>query len=155
MDKIALNNMSDLRINYFEGANEVIYCNLSSGYREETFAYDGVSTSPVECAVLTVGYFNRCSYSQIEVVLNVNGEDINLILEKSPYEDVFMEDVGRIIKGDSVVSLNLKNQEEKIELVEVSNTWNIDYKKAIDIGTKYFKKELKNLYFNNKLNAEC
>lgn len=155
MDKIVLNNMSDIRINYFEGSNDIIYANLSSGFREEVFAYDGESTSPVECAVLTVGYFNTCSYSQIAVVINVDGEEMDLVLERSPYEDVFMEDVGKIINNGSIVKLRLKNQEGEIELYEKSNNWLIDYEKAINISTNHFKEKLEALYFNSKLNAEC
>lgn len=152
---IVLNNMSDLRINYFEGKNEIFYANLSCGYREENFAYDGESTRPIECGVLSFGYFEYCSYNSIEVELEINGNKNNFILEKSPYEEVYMADIEQILNKDDVIYINLKNQNEKIQLNDTSSNWAVNYKKAINIASEYFIDTINNLYFNGQFNAEC
>lgn len=154
-DNIVLNNMSDLRINYFEGKGNSFYVNLSCGYREEVFAYDGVSTNPVECGVITLGFFDKCTYASVIIVLNVDGEETEYILEKSPYEDVYMEDIGYIITKGKNVSIKLKNQEQVVALKETSSSWNVGYKKAIKIGSDYFKDNITGLYFNGSFHAEA
>lgn len=153
-DSVVLNNMSDMRINYFEGQNDVIYANLCCGQREETFAYDGVSTNPIECGVITVGFVNICSYSSISIILSVDGVENEYVLEKSPYDNVFMEDIGKIIDDGSTVLVKLKTSNEFLELINVSKSWNVGYKRAIKIGANYFKEQIKSLYFNNTFNAE-
>ena len=152
---MVINNMSDIRINFFEGKNDNIYVNLSCGYREDVFAYDGQSTNSLECGVLSVGYFEHCSYFSIVVVLGIDGVESEYVLEKSPYEELYMEDIGKILTNENDVYVRLKNQQEKIELTDVSREWLVDYKKAIKIASQYFNEELNNLYFNSKFNAEC
>ena len=155
IDNIVLNNMSDLRINYFEGNNDYLYATLSCGKREDVFAYDGTSMSPIECGVLSVGFYELHSYSAISVMLEVDGVETEYILEKSPYEEIFMEDIGKILTGENQVSLRLKNQVEEIVLNEISSEWQIDFKEAIKIGSDFFKEEIRSLYFNSTFNAEC
>ena len=154
IDNIVLNNMSDLRINYFEGKNDNFYVNLSCGYREEVFNYDGISSTPTECGVLSLGYFDICSYASVTVVLIVDGEQNEYVLEKSPFENVYMEDIGKILTKDNIVKIKLKGTDEIIVLNEISNKWKINYKKAIEIGAKYLKEKLESLYFNGTLHAE-
>lgn len=149
------NNMSDLRINYFEGENKNIYVNLSCGYREDVFAYDGISQKPVECGVIVLGFYNIQSYNSVVICLEVDGIITEYTLEKSPYENVYMEDIGKILNSSNKICLSLKNQNEKIELKDVSDSWNINYKNAIKIATEFFKKDLSGLYYNSKFNAEC
>ena len=155
VDSMVLNNMSDIRFNFFEGKNDNIHITLSCGYREEIFAYDGQSTNPLECGVLAVGYFEFCSYSSIVVILGVDGVESEYVLEKSPYEELYMEDIGKILTSENNVYIRLKNQKEKIELYEMSGEWTVDYKKAINIASSHFNEDLKDLYFNGKFNAEC
>ncbi len=155
MDSIVQNNMSDMRINFYEGKNDVYYATLSCGFRESEFAYDGVSMSPVECGVITLGFFNECSYSSVAVILNDGSGEVEYVLERSPYENVFMEDIGRIIDSDKNITIKLKNQEELIELQKVSNNFKVDYKKAIVVGVKHYKDKLEELYSDGSLNAEC
>lgn len=154
-ENVVENNFSDIRINYFIGENEEYYVNLSCGHREEIFAYDGVSTSKVECGVLTLGFFQSKNYSQISVILNVDNEDKEIILEKSPYGDIYMADIGKILTKENFIKLKLKNQNNEIVLNEESQHWQIDYIQALKIAIKYYKEDLEKLYFNNKLNAEC
>jgi len=155
MEKVVKDNMSDLRINFFEGNNDEYSVNISCGYREEAFAYDGVSTKHVECGVVSLEFNETKSYSYISIILTINDEEKEVLLEKSPYEEIFMADIEKIIHNDSSVSVKLKNQENVVHLTEKSSSWKIDYKKAISIGTNNFIKELNDLYFNSKLNAEC
>ena len=154
LDSVVLNNMSDLRVNYFEGKNETAFITLSCGQRESNFAYDGISTSPLDCAVLTVEFFSPVNLSKIEATVFINGQEKNIVLNHSPFEDVFMEDLEISIENNSEVKIKLNNQ-ENIELKNISSNWKINFKQAIKIATEHFNEKLKELYFNNRLNAEC
>ena len=154
MNNIILNNMSDLRVNYYEGQNDIFYASLSCGYREQEFAYDGISTTPIECGVITLEFFAESTYKSVAIILNVQGVEKECILERSPYENIYMEDIGEIVNQE-YITIKLKNTENIAKLNMVSNYWTIDYKKAISTAQEYFREELTSLYFNNKLNAEC
>lgn len=155
MIKIVTNNMSDMRINYFMGENDMLYANLSCGYRESNFAYDGVSTEQVECGVLTIEFKNTYSYNSICINLLIDDVKNEYVLTHSPFENKYMVDLAMIVNSNSKVSFNLKNQEQTCELACVSDSWTVDYKKAIEIGAREFSDMLDELYFNGQLNAEC
>ena len=154
-ESLVISNMSDLRVNYFYGKGQDYFCTLSCGYREEPFAYDGISHKSVECGVLTVGFYDICSYQKISVELTVDGTVNIYELEHSPYEELYMADLEYIMSKSSTVSIRLKNANEDVALIELSDSFKIDYNSAIKIGVKYYKNTIENLYFNNKLNAEC
>lgn len=147
-------NMSDLRINYFSGASANMYANISCGYREQDFFYDGVSTKKLECGVLSLGFNTIYSYSTISIVLNINEEEKEYVLNHSPFENLYMVDIEKILSEDDKISLRLKNGEEIIDLINQSKDWKIQYDKAITIAVNYLKDELNKIYFNGKLNAE-
>ncbi len=154
LSNIIKDNMSDMRINFFEGENNLFFADLSCGYREETFAYDGISTAKKQCGVLSVEFKNTYSYSQISVTVNIDGNKKDYVLERSPFENKYMVDLEKIIENDKIIEINLKNQLDICTLKCVSNSWNIQYEKAIEIGVKKYQTELEKLYFNGKLNAE-
>ena len=148
-----MGNISDLRTNFFIGENDVFFAELSSGLREEQFFYDGISTSKVECAVLSIGFFNPNYSNAIEVNVEIDGQTQKIILQHSPFEELFMVDLGKRIDDNAKVSVIYNDK--KTELKCVSKDWQIEYNKALEIGIKNFQAELESLYFNGKLNAEC
>jgi len=152
---IVLENMSDLRINYFEGNGKDFAVNFSSGFREEVFAYDGVSTPKKECGVISVVFSDKVSYSFISGKIIIDDVLTEVVLEKSPFEDVYMADIERNVLDSAVISFGLKEREELVTLKNLSNDWAVDYKKAVEIATNHLSNHLQNLYFNGKLNAEC
>jgi len=147
-------NMSDLRINFFEGQNENFSAELSCGYREKVFTYDGFSTNKVECGVLGITFFTTYSYQSVVAILNVDGQQQEYVLEKSPFENKYMVDLEKIYTGKNAITLTLKNSTSNVELKEVSNQWKINYESALKIGSDEFAIDLEKLYFNGKLNAE-
>lgn len=152
--QIIKDNMSDLRINYFEGENDFLFADLSCGYREQNFLYDGISTEKLQCGVLSVEFKTIYSYTSICVELFVDDQKQEYILEKSPFENKYMVDLEKIIDCNAKVKLCLKNQENVCELDCVSNNWQIDYEKALKIGVEALKDDFNDLYVNGKINAE-
>ena len=152
INNIVLDNISDLRTNFFVGENQDFFAELSSGKREEQFFYDGISTRKVDCAVLSIGFFKTNYSNAIEVQVEIDGQAQNAILQHSPFEELFMIDLEKAIDDNAKVSIYYNNQ--KVDLKCISKDWEIDYNKAIEIGIKKFQSELENLYFNGKLNAE-
>ena len=149
------NNMSDLRINYFEGIGTYFSATMSCGYREEVFDYNGICTKPVECGVITIRYFETHNYYSITAIINIDGNEREVNLQRSPYEDMYMVDIETLLTKDNCVSIHLKNQTEIVDLIEISSGWKIDHKKAISIGTKHYEKEIKSITQNNKVLGEA
>lgn len=154
LSDIVKENMSDLRINYFVGENDNMQVNLSCGYREDPFDYNGVSETKVECGVLTVSLTSGVSYNQIAVELNVDGEIQEVVLDKSPYDETYAADLEKIFTEKNNIKLKLKNGEKEIELKEISNNWKYNYKNALNIGVSHFAGTIDQYYYNGKLNAE-
>ncbi len=154
LSNLVKENMSDLRINYFEGKTELFYADLSCGYREQNFAYDGVSTKKTECGVLSVEFKKTYSYLSICVNLDIDGDTKEYVLLKSPFENKYMIDIEKIVNEKNAIKLSLKNQDDYCDLINVSKDWKIQYEDALNIGIETFKEELKNEYSNGKFNAE-
>lgn len=152
---IILENISDLRVNYFEGKGENYFVDLSSGYREEVFAYDGVSGEKLECGVLSVTFNTSYSYSFISGELIIDDVLSEVVLEKSPFEDKYAVDIEKKVSNSSVVSFKLKNSSEMVELKNTSSSWAVDYEKAVKIATDHLYEDLEKLFFNGKFNGEC
>lgn len=155
LEKLVQDNMSDMRINYFSGENDLFYAELSCGYREQNFAYDGVSCDKVECGVLSVEFKTVYSYEYISITLSIDENINDYVLKLSPFENKYMVDIEQIVSENSQIDVKLKNQDNTCSLQCVSSSWKTQYKKAIEIATKTLKEDLQNLYFNGKLNAEC
>ncbi len=155
MQKIVLSNMADLRINYYEGTCETFYANISCGERESIFLYDGKCTERVECGVVSLYFFENCEKNKINVTLKIDEEQIEIVLEKSPYEEVFMADLQKIVNSSDEIQIVEQASGEKASLQKTSKSFKVNYKKAIKLAVEYFDDVLNGLYFNNKLNAEC
>ena len=153
-EQLVKQNMSDMRINFFEGENDLLYADLSCGYREQNFAYDGISTQKVECGVLSVEFKKVYSYQSICISLEIDGNTKDYVLERSPFENKYMVDLEKIINNNSLISFALKNQAEKCNLACVSKNWKVQYDNAIKIAVDVLKDDLSKLFYNNKLNAE-
>ena len=77
---IVNSNFSDLRINFFEGIGQKYYASLSCGYREDNFAYDGISGAPLDCGVLKLEFLEMCSYQQLLIELCIDNATTEYIL---------------------------------------------------------------------------
>ena len=152
---IVKKNLSDFQTVLFIGEGENYYCGLSSGYRESEYYYNGISTSLVECGVVSLQFKDIITYQNVQIELEIDGTATEYLLELSPYENVFMCDIEKSILNNQDVLLNIKSQQEKIKLKCVSNDWKINENTALQIGTEYLNDKIKELYFNKKLNAEC
>lgn len=155
INTLVLNNMSDLRKNYFNAQTEDYYIELSCGQREEVFAYDGISTNKVPCGVLVLEFANVYSYDYVTGTIDIDGQKKEIILKKSPFEYKYMVDLNQYLTQKNKIKFSLKNTNTEVVLTEVSHSWKIDYKKAISIATNKLKNKLENLYFNQTLNAEA
>lgn len=147
-------NMSDMRINYFTGECDAFFVDLSCGYREKEFAYDGVCSENVECGVLGLVFKTTYSYSKIVVCLDVDGTLTEVTLERSPFENKYLADLEKIY-NDQIIKVSLKNSGEIVSLKRSSDEFSVSYDKALNIGANHFAKEFEDLYFNGKLNCEC
>lgn len=147
-------NMSDYRINYFEGEDDNFVVSLSCGHREKNFAYDGISTEKVECGVIELQFKTDYSYSAIAVNLKVDGKEQEYVLERSPFEPKYMVDIEEILTEKNNIEIGLKNSPSFVKLNEISKNFKISKEKALEIGVNEFKGDLENLYEKGKIKAE-
>ena len=109
-----MDNISDLRTNFFIGENDAFFVELSSGIREEQFFYDGISTNKVECAVLSIGFFIPNYSNSISAEIIIEGNVQKIILEHSTFVELFMVDLEKRIDDNTKVTVVYNNQ--KVEL---------------------------------------
>lgn len=128
-------NMSDIRYNLFEAKNGSYHINFMSGLREEPYDYDGISNSLQEFGVVTV-WFNLNQTAQfIPCVIKIDDVPFSCELEKNPFENNFMADIGKIVGDDNVLKVIIDGDEtNSLTLVNKSKDWQIDYDEALDIG---------------------
>ena len=86
--------------------------------------------------------------------ISIDGKIIEIILEKSPYENKYMADLGFRIEDDSDVVMSLKNSKDETRFFCVSKNWKIDFNRALVIGYEKFFDTIKGLYYNKKLHCE-
>ena len=147
-------NISDLRYGIFEGQNENFNATFLYGIREEPYRADGVSSSvKIEFGIITVTFENRIDENKvITYLLVIDENEYSGEMEKSPYSDDYMANIGKICNKNSSITLSIKvgDQEETIELENVSLNFELDYEKAMEIGLDALSENISEIEKNNE-----
>lgn len=153
---LVIENTSELRMNFYCTESSFCHAEVYSGKREQSFEYDGISTDKVDFCIVKVEFDDRTiqkEYFDATVILN----DItySIRLEKNPFENSYMGDLGVELPANSCVTLKiLDDRFEQIELENISKHWKIDYEKAIKIACTELKSFIKQ-NSKNGFGAEC
>lgn len=150
------NLTSQIQHNYYILKTDKYSAELSCGLREDDFECDGISNEKIEYGILEVYINGFTDYAdKIDVILNINGKNYAYILEKNPFKNSFVCDIGFIIKYDNDINFKINSIDDKFFKFEcVSNTWKVNYKDAQKKGFNILKSFIKQ-NSKNKKTCEC
>lgn len=144
--------VSDDRYGIFDGKNENFNATFVYGMRENPYRADGISNKTVEFGIISVTFSTPLeTNATITYQLQIADNTISGTLEKSPFTNEYMADIGIKCKDNSALSLKLsyEGKEEVITLENKNSSWNIDHKKAHEIGIEALSSAIKNFEKQN------
>ena len=148
-------NLSEYRKVLYVADTPNFYATFTTGKRENPYLLNGTSEKKVEYGVLTVK-FNKEIYTQPTYTLLIDTIQYSGKLEKNPFDNTYVADIGREVSDAADINLKVVVEEinDNINMDNASVGWKINYKKALNIATEEFKDILPNYIVNNVLNAE-
>lgn len=148
--------MSDIRETLYAGEDDKIYVTVVSGERETPYKYDGIKNSNVPfCIVSVFPTGAKVDDSTLDVELIVGDTSHAIVLEKSPYENAFLEDFGSKVAAGQNVRLVCEDLGVSIDLVNESQKWEITSEDAIKIAAEELSDKINSNVENGMLNGEC
>ena len=146
-------NMSELTKVYYMAENENFYCTLASGVREQNYLMNGESGEVVDFALLTIVPNNDVKGVVVKAKVKIDGVEEDVELEVNGLNHNFMVDLEKQLTGDEVVEVVYCG--EVLCLENVSQAFEIDYKRALEIASEKLKDAIVAKQKFSKLNAEC
>ena len=137
-------NLSDARYGIFDGKNEQITANFIYGEREDVYSPDGKSNRLVDFGIISVIFKEKPSSEKLNFTLKTEKAIYSGELEKSPFTDEYLADIGEQITSDNILELTVEGF-EPLNLERKNNSWEIDFNKALEIGEDALKDEIKEL----------
>ncbi len=149
-------HLSDIRKCLYVAESDEYFVTAVSGQRENPYAYDGVSNSNVDFCIVSI-YPQKQTLDQqtLEVEFCVGDVSHEVTLEKSPYENAYMADLGAEIASAQIVKLTCDELELSCDLECVSQNWEIDYNAALNIAKTEFEDQLNEHSASGTLEGEC
>lgn len=146
-------NLSDSRYGVFDAKNEQISATFIYGERENPYKPDGISNSNVNFGILTIVFPEKQTESEFEFTLKTDDKTYTGKVEKSPFTDEYLADIGSQITANSPIELTLKlpDGETKLSLEKRSEDWQINFDKALKIGENALKDEISDMSKNGRI----
>lgn len=153
------NLLSDVRYGVFDGQCEDYSVTFTYGLREKPYFPDGIANEKVEFGIVSVVFTDSFSVDKtVYYSIKINENVTSGTLEKSPYTDQYMADIGKICSDGDEISIEIYFGDEivdvdSISLKNKSADWEVDYKKAMNEGITALSAEIENMT-QNKLTYE-
>jgi hypothetical protein len=142
--------MSEITYDYFYGKCDEFEISISSGEREEPYAYDGVSQEKCDFALVVVDL--NTTIEKLNMTFSINGDASSVVLEYNYKTGTHMIDLEKRLDSDDIISVKYGNTQISIDCL--SNEFAINYEKAIEIGVNEFSENITNLMQSGELKAE-
>lgn len=145
------NHISDIRYGIFDGQCESYTVTFMYGLRENPYFPDGVANKKVEFGIISVAFVEKLSEDEtVYFSLEINGNILSGTLEKSPYTDDYMTDIGKICSDSDSLYLDIyfeksETQIQKLALTNKSSQWEVDYNEALKNGVTALSEEIKRI----------
>lgn len=145
------------RNNLFTAEDELYCVTFSTGMREENYQFDGEVGNKVEFGVITFARNDRepMADDNYTYLLTVGEETFTGFLEKSPVDNTYSVDVGKLASDDALISVQITftGYSFNKELACTSKDFSVDKSTALDIASKELKEDLANITSdkNNKI----
>lgn len=146
--------ISDIRQGVFDGQCESYTVTFTYGQREKPYSLDGVANSKIEFGILSVIFDENIDDDDIVYYsLKINNDITTGTLEKSPYTDQYMADIGKICSDADVLSLDIyfasDTNTKSVVLTNKNKDWDINYEEAFTNGITALSEEIKTLSNND------
>lgn len=146
-------NLSDARYGVFDAKNELISTTFIYGERENPYSPDGISNPKVNFGIISAVFPSKQPENEFNFTLNADGKTFTGKLEKSPFTDEYLADIGSQITSNEPIELIIEMPEDKItlSLEKRSQNWEIDFEQALKIGEKALKNEISEMSKNGSM----
>ncbi len=146
-------NLSDARYGIFDAQNEQLSTTFIYGERENPYKPDGVSNSRVNFGIISVVFPQKQTENEFEFTLKSGDKTFTGKIEKSPFTEEYLADIGSQITTNEPIELTLKlpTGETKLTLEKRSENWEINFEKALKIGENALKDEIREMSKNGSI----
>lgn len=146
--------VSDMRYGIFDGSCENYNATFVYGMRENPYLLDGNANKTVEFGIISVCFNEKLKETDIvNYSIKINDKTLTGKLEKNPYSNEYMADIGMICSDDSSISLSINVNDKDANTIEMENknsSWEINSEKALDIGLEALKDNLESIKKKNE-----
>ena len=142
-------NLSDARYGVFDGKNDDFNATFIYGERENPYSPDGINNNLVDFGIISVVFNEKPTVDNPTFTLKTETKIYSGELEKSPFTDEYMADIGERIFDDNILEFTIDGY-EKINLDRKNNSFEIDFEQALKIGEEGLKDEIKQMTKNGK-----
>lgn len=147
-------NLSDVRYSIFAGETSGARAFFMSGLRENPYGYDGVSNKKTQFGLVEL-WLDTKPETNPHFTVTVGQKTFAGVLEENPYNHTYMADIGKILESDEGVFLTVEGVMDNMQLVAVSEEWQVQYASALEIAVAELEQELSALYEKRKFQGEC
>ena len=145
--------ISEVRFNLFSISSDEISINFTSGFRENPYILNGKSENKKEFGVITVKFLKEQENKSTppNFVITINDMDFDGEFELNPFDQTYCSDIETYVLDDSSIFIKIMWGEYSFEgeLKNISKTFNLSSKKALNIFIKEYNKNIKSLIKNN------
>lgn len=140
--------ISDVRYGIFDGQCNSYNATFTYGLREKPYSPNGVANNKVEFGIISVIFTEKVEEDEIVCFsLKINEDIISGTLEKSPYTDQYMADIGKICSDTDRLSLDVYFASDTsstiVDLTNKSANWEVNYEDALSNGLSSLSGEIK------------
>lgn len=146
-------NLSEATNVYYLGENDVFYCTLSSGEREDPYLMNGVSESKKDFSLLNITPIENTSNKVIHATIKIDGQQNDVELEINGLNTIYMVDLERKLSGNEIVEVVYKDS--AMTLSNLSQAFEINATEAIEIARDQLRDKIVLKKNYRGLNAEC
>ena len=101
-------NLSDARYGVFDAQNEIFSTTFIYGERENPYKPDGVSNNNVNFGIISVTFSQKQTENVFNFTLKTYDKTFSGQLEKSPFTDEYLADIGSQITTNEPIELTLE-----------------------------------------------
>lgn len=154
--ELAKKSLSEVRQNFFIASDDLSNVSLSSGYREDPYAIDGVHNEMVPFGVI-VFRTSLSNVSEPSYTMTLNENTYDGIMERNPYDNTFVADIESLVPDDATVTLTVSIEDDTytFNFTNISKDWLIDCDQAFELGLESLDEYVQSLKKGNKFMGEC
>lgn len=145
------------RNNLFTASDDLYFATLSTGMRENDYAFDGVVNDKTEFGILTFSKLDKTPLANdtYTYVITIGDQNITGFLEKSEHDNTYSADIEQIIDDNAEITLNITFTGYNFSntMTNTSNNFTVDKTTAVNLAQKEIKTDIDNLTKdkNNKI----